>query len=196
MLISMPHKENEVDVHTVRSALVAHFSDTRFTCEFRITTENSRRAVISVIGVRLKPEFKKHWCGQHAELCSIQGIHNGDGTFSPGGQEKKSSSLLEGLDWVSFDDQCNDVLDALHIYADFKSTLVPVVMRKGKKRRVHYGSRMLDNGYRREYEWDIEADDEDYQDWCGKDAPASTYPDTPGIYCRQSRSSQESLSPI
>lgn len=188
MYIRMKHTENEgINPYDVVDALNLHFADTRFKVNVELRQNNSRSAWIHLTGVRLKPEHKKSWCGNHAESCSIQGIRKGDGTFLPAGREMKSSALLEGLDWVDFNDQVNDVLDKLNANAEGRSTYAPVLWRNGKRRRIRYTSNKLENLYRVEYEWEEVGDWDDYEDWCGREgAPASEYPHgTPGIYSRK-----------
>lgn len=117
--------------------------------------------------IRLKQS--KDYCGNHPYACPVR----------PGGPKPHiHSKCLEGADWVAFNDMLNDVLDALNVSANVASSLC--IVRKGALRRVEYHGHKLGNGI--DSEWNRDADAENYQDWRGRIAARSTFPqDTPGI---------------
>lgn len=180
--------DSNPDIDTLRWEIVKHFDSSRFNCNVEIRRKSSRRTEVHVTQVRLKD--KKSWCGSHAESCDIQGMRDRqNGGFIK--ERPVNRKLLEGLDWVDFNDQLNDVLDRLNFDGKVESAVC--IIRKGKQRRVQYDSVMEATPYRVEYEWAKEGYDDHYEDWCLSDdaAPASIYPEgTPGIY---SRSVQVSL---
>jgi hypothetical protein len=116
---------------------------------------------------------KKPYCGNHPNGCEF------------GGPKKKADparNYLEGVDWVSVNDAVNDLLDSLEIEADASTSVC--IVRKGRKRRICYGSHHTGT----QWQWDMDADEENYEDFMGEwlMAPGSDYPvDTPGIYTRE-----------
>lgn len=195
MYVHMMLADNPPDKYDVINAIYSQFRESRFELEVFIKTDNRRRVTLGIRQVRLKDAFKKGYCGNHAESCDIQGyINRGidgkrDGTFRPAGRRMKSSKLLEGLDWVDFNDQLNDVLDRLNIVAKVESTYVPLLIRDGARRRICYDSEMRDTGALVEYEWVAVGAHCDYEDYRGRIAPPSEYPiGTPGLYTRKENS--------
>lgn len=82
---------------------------------------------IALSGIRLRQ--KKDYCGNHAGPCLVQGGRHAHTRF------------LEGLDWVSFNDMVNDVLDVLNVDGDIRSGgwgFHGTVVRKDGRRRVVY----------------------------------------------------------
>jgi hypothetical protein len=139
----------------------------RFTANVS-TDDTSRRDVVKIDTVRLKTS--KAYCGNHPNACENGGTREEE-------QPHRRSRYLEGADWVEFNDLINDLLDALELDGRFESALL--IMRKGRERRTHYGSTRIG----RQFQWNKDEDSDEYQDFCGKLAPDSTFPDgTPGIY--------------
>ncbi len=119
--------------------------------------------------VRLKE--KKDSCGQHSGPCVA--------VFA---KPHRHYAFLEGADWVSFFDLLNDVLDGLNVKADIEAgsfEFGSLFHRLGRYRRVAY--RCVDWG-ERTCRWIKFGSLLDYENYCGKKAPRSAFPDsTPGI---------------
>jgi hypothetical protein len=123
-------------------------------------------ARIEIRNVRLVDS--KLYCGNHPNECEI------------GGQKPRKGNFLEGTDWVDWNDRLNDALDELNAEANVRSAAC--IMRKGAKRRVNYGSHMQG----RFWQWDLDTNDNGYEDWRGEIAPPSNFPiGTPGEYLRK-----------
>ena len=140
-----------------RQGFLDALARSRFTATL-VDERHGRWFVLNIYDVRLRQ--KKDYCGNHAGPCLVR--------------EKRhfETRYLEGADWVAFNDMLNDVLDRLEAAADVASGHCTV--RRGRRRRVHYGA----NGQI----WDRYGYEGDYEDWCGRKAARSTYPDsTPGI---------------
>jgi len=122
------------------------------------TVRVGKRWFVKIAGIRLR-EAKDN-CGNHAGPCRL--------TW----KKHQKRNFLEGLDWVSFDDMLNDALDSISHDGDVSSTVC--IIRKGRLRRVAYYG--VDGG-------EFFKDSDDFEDWCGKQAPRSKYqPGTPGIF--------------
>jgi hypothetical protein len=159
MLVKIKDNTND---YAVATAIDMAFRGSRFDVGVEVTQRG-----VKVAPVRLR-ESKKN-CGSHPNACEVEG---------PG----RKSKFLEGADWVDFNDMLNDALDKLEVAADIKSMVC--WMRKGRKRRTHYGSYET-GSIVQPYQWNMDEDDEHYEDYCGRIAPASTYPaGTPGEYTR------------
>lgn len=164
MLISIKDKTNPDDVI---AAISTGFSGTRFTIG-AVEQIGPRR--IKLREIRLVE--KKKYCGNHPGECLLP--------QSPGQRSQGQRQYLEGLDWVDFNDHLNDVFDAMSMNARVRSSEVEI--RQGLKRRVMYGSHLQG----RFMIWDVQGTFDEYEDWCGKVAPASEYPEgTPGEYTRE-----------
>lgn len=126
-------------------------------------------AFLHVCSIRLQE--KKDYCGNHPNGCEAN-VFGGRG---------RRAVFLEGLDWVDFNDRLNDALDVHHTEAWVESGVC--VLRRGFERRINYGSHLRGNFY----QWDkIGNVDCDYENYCGDEAPESTYPyGTPGEYLRK-----------
>ena len=134
--------------------------DSRFTVHTQFLSPRRMK----LYDVRLKE--KKRYCGNHPNSCEVEGGRMG--------------KYLEGLDWVEFNDRINDVLDNLHVSARVYTAVCE--LRRGFERRHNYDSHII-NEWRGLYEWDKKGEDSDYEDYCGRFAPDSTYPfGTPGEY--------------
>lgn len=169
------------NIAEIQYAIINHFDKSRFNVSVDIRYPSRRRTEIHVTNVRLKE--RKDWCGSHPESCDIQGFKD-QRTGEYIKEKPRKSKLLEGGDWVDFNDTLNDVLDSMSISADVSSAVC--IVRKGRERRICYDSFQRANAYRVEYEWEKEGHSDDYEDWCGKQAPMSTYPEgTPGNYSRE-----------
>lgn len=120
---------------------------------------------VAIRDIRLRE--RKDYCGNHPNACPIR----------PGGHKPhKKMSLLEGADWIGFNDMLNDVLDSLAVSASAASSLC--IIRKGPNRRMRYKGYLLANGIDREWE----RDDSQYASYIHKGHPPTDYPkDTPGI---------------
>lgn len=145
------------------------FRDSRFTLDvgFEVRGVRMERHVLKIKNVRLKDP--KKYCGSHPYACDID--------------RGRRSRYLEGADWVEFNDLLNDVFDLHEVSANISSSVCKI--RKGRKRRMDYDGHAEWVGNRVFYEWDKDTDEDCYEDWCGKIAPNSTFPEgTPGIYSR------------
>lgn len=153
---------------TVANRLHLALRNTRFTCDVRL--ESSR--VIRLDPVRLFE--KKDYCGNHPGPCLVGG-----------GRPHRHYPYLEGADWVAYNDLINTVLDRLGVVANVRSTVC--VVRKGLRRRIRYDQYSVTvegYGFTRQFvDWVRVGGPECYEDWCGRKAPPSDYPDgTPGYY--------------
>jgi hypothetical protein len=147
----------------IRMNIEREVEETRFTCEVRSDSNK-----VTIHNVRLREA--KPYCGNHPNACEI------------GGADRKMK-YLEGVDWVSFNDFLNDILDDMEVSASIVSSRI-VWIRKGNKRRICYGSHQMEHSDF--YIWDYQGEEEDYENWCGKEAPDSIYPlGTPGEYTRE-----------
>ena len=139
----------------------------RFSAQLSVES-TTRRQIIKIVNVRLRSS--KAYCGNHPNACENGGTRAEE-------QPHRKSKHLEGADWVEFNDLVNDILDRLHLDARFESS--QMIMRKGKERRTHYGSVRIFN----QWQWDKQGDEDDFENFCGKTAPDSTFPEgTPGQY--------------
>jgi len=129
------------------------------------TVKRPRMGVdIRLFCIRLKS--KKHYCGNHPGPCRLTG------------RRHVSRNYLEGLDWCSFNDMVNDLLDRLGMEADVRSSTCWV--RKGGRRRIAYG---MSVGLFGHAGWQPDGDERDYLDCRLKEAPETEYPvGTPGIF--------------
>lgn len=120
-----------------------------------------RRWFVAIRAIRLRRS--KDYCGNHAGPC-IFGA----------GKKHAHRRYLEGLDWVSWNDMINDLLDSVGHDGDVRST--SVIVRKGRRRRTVYcGTPGL--------EFDMDTADVDYVDYTFKSAPPSYCEEgTPGVY--------------
>lgn len=162
MLISIKSGHTLQDVE---GAIHRAFSESRFKIG---EIDWKGPTVLNLKMIRLKQS--KRYCGNHPNACDIEGGRMGN--------------FLEGADWVEFNDRLNDVLDSLHVSAFVRSDRI-VICRKGFERRVVYTSHPLQfNGH----DWDYDAyewNESRFENWCGKIAPPSEYPEgTPGSYER------------
>jgi len=155
-------------------------ASSRFTATVSIDAKDiplryRHRAAIKIEYVRLRR--RKDYCGQHPGPCLA--------LF----RRHRKSSCLEGTDWVAFNDLLNDVLDALGVDADVfsfnrESMCSRYYIRRGTRRLTNYLSDSVIRSGRPIYFW-RENYLADFEDWCDKEAPASTYPDdTPGYYAK------------
>lgn len=154
---------NDVSIETIEAHINKEINhDSRFTVHCEILSDKRMK----LYDVRLRE--KKRYCGSHPNSCEVEGGRMG--------------RYLEGADWVEFNDRINDVLDRLNVSARVYSGVCE--LREGRNRRINYGSHII-NPYRGLYEWDKRGEDCDYEDYCGRIAPASSYPfGTPGSYER------------
>ncbi len=86
---------------------------------------------LNIMGVRLLR--KKFYCGQHAGPCQVR--------FG-GNPPHKLSYILEGADWVGFNDMLNDVCDEYRIEADIwseRESIGRLYLRRGRSRCIYYG---------------------------------------------------------
>ncbi len=125
---------------------------------FNAVVFEDRRGVLQIGNVRLNQ--KKPYCGNHPAACERGSAH-------------RKGAWLEGLDWVSWNDMLNDVMDRLNVSARVASS--QVVIRKGKERCVNYSQDAAHLDL-----W--KKDSGRFEDWCGRKAPRSHYPEgTPGL---------------
>jgi hypothetical protein len=128
---------------------------------------------------RIRLKFKsRHWCGQHPGPCPVNGFPR---TFGA-----KGAHLLEGADWVGFNDFLNSVLDRLGVEAGVFSynreawKCNRYYIRRDRRRLVRYRACYPIHGRPELAAW-LAPYLSDYEDWCGKEAPCSEYPHgTPG----------------
>lgn len=159
MLISIKNKS--AGTNFVRNIVdMAINQESRFTCEVEVTGDT----LVKIRNIRLKE--KKPYCGNHPNACDIHGGRKG--------------TWLEGADWVDFNDTLNDVLDMHHVDARVRSSVCEI--RDGKRRRIAYDSYW----FRNQFQWTKDGSYCDFEDFCGRVAPASEYPEgTPGLYERK-----------
>lgn len=142
---------------------------TRFTCSIGYQSRVKTPDLIKVVNVRLKES--KPYCGSHPSSCD-----NRVGFDT----KPRKSKVLEGSDWVEFNDTINDILDRLNLSANVKTVIC--ILRKDTRRRIHYGEHIDSFG---NPEWNMDEADNYYVDYCGSIAPDSSYPvGTPGLYER------------
>ena len=134
--------------------------ESRFKVEVR-----GRRGHFLLSKIRLKES--KPWCGSHPLRCDENATN-------------RKSTLLEGADWVEFNDRINDVLDRYEVSANIASAVC--ILRKEEQRRIYYGWHLDAAG---NPEWNMDEDEWGYSNYCGLIALPSLYPDgTPGLYER------------
>jgi hypothetical protein len=133
----------------------------RFTFTMETTHNHTQ---IKIGGVRLRES--KHYCGNHPLPCPVR--------MFP--VKHKNTKLLEGADWVAFNDMLNDVLDNLGVSANVASS--HVIIRKGDQRCIGYGAQAAGNGI--DNEW--VRDSGQFAKTIGMKPFRSMYPNgTPGI---------------
>lgn len=154
----------ESEALRVVTALYSSLDHSRFTVGSVETVRRPRKGIeVRLFTIRLKTS--KDYCGNHPGPCRVTG-----------GRHAKHK-YLEGLDWVSFNDMVNDLLDRLDLEADVRSSTCWI--RKGGKRRVSYG---MFTGLFGHVDWKHDGDLSEYRDCRLKDAPQTEYPSgTPGI---------------
>src|SRR5947209_8616203 len=115
---------NESQALQVITTLYSYLDRSRFTMGSVETVKRPRKGVeVRLFSIRLK--MSKGYCGNHPGARRVIGRKHAPHKF------------LEGLDWCSFNDMVNDLLDRLDLDADVRSTTCWV--RKGGKRRTCYG---------------------------------------------------------
>ncbi len=156
--------KDDTSIHDVSDALYNLRNNFRFTFEWEFVGNG-----IKIKNVRLRD--KKLYCGNHPAECEVN--------FAGVEPRQRMGPWLEGLDWVEFNDRINDILDELNTSANVFTSVCKI--RKDTRRRIFYGYHRLAFNT----EWNKDEDDSCYEDWCGKEAPASEYPfGTPGLYKR------------
>jgi hypothetical protein len=150
-------------LHVV-TTLYSYLDRSRFTVGTVETAERPLKGLeVRLFSIRLKA--KKRYCGNHPGPCRLTGRKHARHRF------------LEGLDWCSFNDMVNDLLDGLGMEADVRSSTCRV--RKGGQRRIAYGMSVGPFGHAG---WEPDGDVTEYLDCRLKEAPATEYPaGTPGI---------------
>jgi hypothetical protein len=120
------------------ASLRGYLSESRFIVD-GITLKETRKSDTITLGkVRLK--IAKDFCGNHPLPCPVR-----PGPHKP----HKVMTLLEGADWVAFNDMLNDILD---LYAaDANAGSSHVIIRKGVMRCVEYTAQQLGNGIDNEW---------------------------------------------
>ena len=143
---------------SIALVLTATINRSRFILKENIEISMTHKPTIKIHGIRLRQS--KPYCGNHAGSCRLERNH-------------RKSSCLEGLDWVSFNNMLNDVLDANNHDGDAGSSVC--IIRKAGKRRLNYQAN--EHG-----EWEKDTEDFYYANYRGKKAPQTGYtPGTPGI---------------
>ncbi len=160
------NKDSVNQREAITSRLKEWTEQSRFTADITLVDNT-----IEIYRVRLREA--KGYCGNHPSQCPS------DLGLRPE-RPHKHYKFLEGMDWVDFDDCVNDVLDSFE--ADARFTSANCLHRRGKERRIVYEDYTF-NGIERE--WVRTGKPSHYQNYCGKTAPASEYPEgTPGLYTR------------
>ena len=156
---------SEPEALQVVATLYSYLDRSRFTVGRIETVKRPRKGVdVRLYSIRLKTA--KDYCGSHPGPCRFTG------------RKHKSFRFLEGLDWCSFNDMVNDMLDRLDMEAGVRSSTCWI--RKGGKRRINYGMTV---GFFGHVDWQPDGDESDYQDCCLKEAPPTEHPTgTPGIF--------------
>lgn len=175
MWIKLKTGEHEQDrLQRLRSLLLEKLDGSRFIA--RVLVDYHERFGYALRIERVRRWRSSHYCGQHPNECL---------NLFP--RTQKKGRLLEGADWVAFNDGLNDLLDWLGEAADVWSYNREArgnrfYLRQGRKRRLSYSSEEVWQGARfLGYAWSDSREDA-YEDWCGRvGAPRSKYPDgTPG----------------
>ncbi len=192
--------QSSEDQHRVHWAVQQALEKSRFRA--KVTSESGPgprgwKPCVKILCVRLR--LRKPWCGQHAGPC--QG--NRKNTYG-----HRGAILLEGADWVGWNDGLNDILDRLKIDADVWTSnkeaakrrgrdgaMVGInrfYLRRGRRRRVTYFADCHSQFFNVMH-W-VEGTDADFEDYCGKKAPRSRYEEgTPGIPCWMARDEARAL---
>ncbi len=155
----------EPEALQVVTTLYSYLERSRFTVGGVETVERPRKGVeVRLCSIRLKS--KKDYCGNHPGPCRLTG------------RRHVRRHFLEGLDWCSFNDMVNDLLDGLGVEADVRSSTCRV--RKGGKRRISYGMVVGVFGHAG---WAPDGEVTEYLDCRQYEAPETEYPaGTPGIF--------------
>lgn len=120
-----------------------------------------RSFVVSIRGIRLKEA--KGYCGQHSGACRLTG------------RSHPINHILEGLDWISWNNLLNDALDSIGHRGRAQSS--HVIIRKDGRRRISYYSSNSAGDFNKD------ADYQDYLDCIGGETPITEYDEgTPGIF--------------
>lgn len=159
--------QSQEDADTAERAIYEEFEGSRF----RLPSQVERRLRgkkgfgFDINGIRLVSS--KEYCGNHPAACEI------------GNPGHRKHNYLEGADWVEFNDRVNNALDRHHLWANV--TTIVCELRRGRLRRVYYDGHKI--SLVANHQWNRYAEIHDYQDWCGRQAPASGFPvGTPGRY--------------
>ena len=146
-------------VDDIAAYINATLAGSRFTAA--VTT---KKKSVEIRNVRLT--YRKDYCGNHPLPCPVRAIH----------RKHPVNRLLEGADWVGFNDMLNNVLDGIGCVCDCASS--HVVIRKAGARCVRYDAQALSNGIDNEWVKNSGA----FKNYIGKRAPRSRYPaGTPGF---------------
>jgi hypothetical protein len=159
----------------VERALRAAVEASRFTVG-RIAWDGDRTVLVggkNDLGVRLRTP--RPYCGNHPAACEEQAPR------VPAG--RRNLTFLEGADWIAFNALVNDVLDQMEVNATVRNG-GGITIRKDTRRRVRYGHTTVRGWGRTFHNWEPTGSPEDYQDYCGREAPVARFdPGTPGCPC-------------
>lgn len=145
----------------VEDTLIERLKTSRFEVKDMTSVSKTRTYKGGILELRIiRLKEAKPYCGNHGGPCLIERT------------PKRKSRCLEGVDWVEFNDLVNDILDSLGVSADVMSSACTI--RRGRSRRVVYKADSRG-------EWDKLGTNSEYEDWSGRVAPRSKYPEgTPG----------------
>lgn len=176
--------EHEKLLRPIEVAIREAIAASRFRAD--VSQETNRWGQIIRIDYVRRRSYRDY-CGQHPNGCVVAN--------KPHTRER----LLEGADWVGFNDGLNDALDRLAADIDvwsYNREASPggrYFIRKGLERRVEYASHEVHFFGRFGFLWDR---DGLHQNWIGHEAPRSEFPDdTPGIPC-WSREDEERMAAL
>lgn len=161
------HQNQTVDFDKVMIALSIEFAATRFDMAPSVSLIYPGRKYCGSISLpQFRMKQRREYCGHHLGPC-------------PGFRREPKRDFLEGMEWLEVDDRINDVLDLLNLSANCYG--VEGYIRKDFRRRIRYFS---PSGYGFGF-MSRHGSVFDYENWCGKIAPASEIQDgTPGTYAR------------
>lgn len=152
--------KTSIDMQTIATALKRALQlGGRFIADI---TSDSRKVTIR----KVRLTYRKDYCGNHPLPCPVRAVP----------RRHPVNTLLEGADWVGFNDMINDVLDTLGVDCDAGSSHVKI--RKNGARCVRYDAQPLRNGIDNEWVKDSGA----FENHMHREHKHASYPEgTPGF---------------
>ena len=151
----------DVDRDIVRDALLQALDDNAFRASVSLGTRGGDLTYV-------RRTRYHEYCGSHPMACEIRGRF---------GQRRQRAMLLEGGDWIQFNDLVNDIFDRYMIDADVGLwTGRGINIRLNTSRRINYRAYLASDFGGLQYEWSELGLPSDYEDWTGRQAPRATGP--------------------